>query len=136
MFISRPFSFSQGISKRHGCCDFSAVILAGHVEGFCPATTLANHNKYFLIILFGSACHNNMVSFSKRFELQTSWQITKWHVHFISTIVEVYNADVLGFVTRKDACMAHTRTQFTNWHVHFISTNVKVYCRCSALCDT
>ena len=32
------------------------------------APTLVNYNKYLLIIVFGSACHNNMVSYRERFE--------------------------------------------------------------------
>ena len=39
----------HGFTKSHGCCGLSAVISA-NVGGCSPATTLADHNKYFIII--------------------------------------------------------------------------------------
>ena len=51
------------------------VILAGNLGRHCPATTLANHNKYFIIIVFGVASHNSMVWFCANFIHLTDWQV-------------------------------------------------------------
>ena len=36
---------------------------AVNLDRCCPATTLADHNKYFIITVFGEAWHNSTVSF-------------------------------------------------------------------------
>ena len=47
---SKSCRTSPGFANRHDFPGLSAVILAGN--GRCPATTLASHNVYLLIIVF------------------------------------------------------------------------------------
>lgn len=38
------------------------TFVVGHLGGYSPATTLANHDKFLIIIVFGTVCHNNVVN--------------------------------------------------------------------------
>ena len=47
---------------------FCGNVWRSKLGGRCPVKTLANHNKYLIIIVFGAACHINGVSIYVRFE--------------------------------------------------------------------
>ena len=65
---SPGFTKSSGFTKSHGCGGLSVVVLVANLGGYYPVTALANHNKYFISIVFDEACYNNIVLFCVRLE--------------------------------------------------------------------
>ena len=59
---------SPGFTNRHDCCGLFANMSAEHWYGCWPSTTLAGHNKSLIVIVFDTACLNNIVSFCVCFD--------------------------------------------------------------------
>ena len=67
-----------------------------------PATTLANHNKYFIIVVFDSTNHNNTVSLCTRSNHHTCWPVANCQVNDlqVKSCVLLLNVKSSKLVTR------------------------------------